>query len=227
MITVTQSSVKTVYVDYLDTSGNALSGVSTQTWTGSSPIKFSNPYISGKNNQTYRIDITLADSSGCKSSKFTYYVTQIPCVLRPQSSAADTAVISAPFNPAGNGSNYANTITIYNRSGQQITISSVTLEFGSLGSGNQIKQIVWSTGTVSVLSGTSPVTKSAPGGTTVAANSSITFEVDYNYKPATTPLTGVCVTYTTTQNTPSSTTTQSCNINYSASASVSNPTGCD
>lgn len=227
MITVTESSVKTVYVDYLDTSGNALSGVSTQTWTGSSPIKFSNPYISGKNNQTYRIDITLADSNGCKSSKFTYYVTQIPCVLRPQSSASDVAVISAPFNPHGSGNNLANTITIYNRASQQITISSVTLEFGSLGSGNQISQIVWSTGTVTVNSGTSPVTKSAPGGTTVSANSSITFEVDYNYGPASTPLTGVCITYTTTQNTPSSTTTQSCNINYSASASVSNPTGCD
>jgi hypothetical protein len=224
--------VKTVYVDYLDTSGNALSGVTTQTWTGSSPIKFSNPYISGKNNTTYRIDITLADASGCKSSKFTYYVTQIPCVLRPQSSNADTAVISALFNPTGhgtNGSNYGTTITIYNRTSQQITVNSVTLEFGSLGSGNQIQQIYWTASAtqVSVASGTSPVTKSAPSGTTVAANSSITFEVDYNYKPASTPLTGVCITYTTTQNTPSSTTTQSCNINYSASASVSNPTGCD
>ena len=227
MITVTEASVKTVYVDYLDTSGNALAGVTTQTWTGSSPIKFSNPNIVGKNNTTYRIDITLADSSGCKSSKFTYYVTQVPCVLRPQSSAADTAVISALFNPHGSGNNLANTITIYNRTSQQLTINSVQLEFGSLGSSHQISSIVWSTGTVTLNTATSPSISSAPGGTTVSANSSITFRVEYNYGQASTPLTGVCITYTTSTNTPTTTTTQSCNINYSASASVSNPTGCD
>ncbi|HEY2323149.1 MAG TPA: prepilin-type N-terminal cleavage/methylation domain-containing protein [Thermoanaerobaculia bacterium] len=228
MITVTENSVKTVYVDYLDTSGNALSGVTTQTWTGSSPIKFSNPYISGKNNQTYRIDITLADSNGCKTTtKYTYYVTQVPCVLRPQSSAADTAIISNLFNPSGPTGNKANTITIYNRTSQLITVNSVLLEFGSLGSGNTISKVVFSTGTVTLNSGTSPLTATAPGGTTIAANSSITFEVDYSYKPSSTPLTGVCVTYTTSVNTPSTTVTQSCNINYSASASVSNPNGCD
>ena len=227
LITVTESSVKTVYVDYLDTSGNALSGVTTQTWTGSSPIKFSNPYISGKNNQTYRIDITLADSNGCKSSKTTYYVTQVPCVLRPQANATDTSIISDLYNPTGNGSNLANLLTIYNRTNQQINIVSVTLEFGNLGAGQQVKDVKFTTNTVTVGVQTGPTTVTAPGGTTIAALGSTTIQVDYNYKPTVTPLTGVCITYTTTQNTPSNTVTQSCNINYSASASVSNPNGCD
>lgn len=227
VITVTEAKVKTVYVDYLDASTGAALSVGTQTWTGSSPIKFNNPIISAENNKTYRIDITLADSNGCKSSKYTYYVKQVPCVLKPQQSASDTSVISSLFNPPGNGSNLANTVTVYNKTNQQIKIVSVTLTFGSLGAGNQIKQVTFSTGTVTVGSGTSPVSVTAPSSTTVSANSSASFEVDYNYKPTLTPLTSICVTYTTTVNTPSSTTTQSCNIQYSASASVLNPSGCD
>jgi prepilin-type N-terminal cleavage/methylation domain-containing protein len=228
VITVTESQVKTVYVDYLDAStGTSLSGVSSQTWTGSSPIKFNNPIISGENGKTYRIDITLADSNGCKSSKYTYYVKQVPCVLKPQQSASDTSVISALFNPSGNGSNLANTITVYNRSNQQITLNSLTLEFSNLGSGNQVKDVRFSTGTVTVGIQTGPTSVTAPGGTTVAANSSVSFIVDYNYKPTVTPLTGVCVTYTTSTNTPTSTVTQSCNIQYSASNSVLNPSSCD
>jgi prepilin-type N-terminal cleavage/methylation domain-containing protein len=228
VITVTESKVKTVYVDYLDAStGTALSGVSSQTWTGSSPIQFNNPVISGENGKTYRIDLTLADSNGCKTSKYTYYVKQVPCVLKPQQSASDTSVISALFNPSGNGSNLANTITVYNRSNQQITLNSLTLEFSNLGSGNQVKDVRFSTGTVTVGIQTGPTSVTAPGGTTVAANSSVSFIVDYNYKPTVTPLTGVCVTYTTTTNTPTATVTQSCNIQYSASNSVLNPSGCD
>lgn len=230
MITVTEPSgaLKTVYVDYLDAvSGSALAGVTSQTWTGSNPIKFSNPYISGKNNQTYRIDITLADSNGCKSSKYTYYVTQVPCVLRPQANASDTAIISALFNPSGPSGNKANTITVYNRASQAITIKSVRLQFGALGGTNKIQDVIFSTGTTTVNSATSPLDVTPPSNISLAAGSSVTFQVDYNYKPSSTPLTSVCITYDTTQNTPNMIQTQSCNISYSASASVSNPTGCD
>ncbi|HEX3109520.1 MAG TPA: prepilin-type N-terminal cleavage/methylation domain-containing protein, partial [Thermoanaerobaculia bacterium] len=128
MITITEAQVKTAYIDYLDTSGNALAGVTTQTWTGSSPLKFSNPIISSYNGKTYRIDITLADSNGCKTTtKYTYYVKQVPCVLKPQQTASDTSIISALFNPTGNGSNLANRITLFNKTTQQITITGVTL----------------------------------------------------------------------------------------------------
>src|ERR1051326_5237961 len=95
-----------------------------------------------------------------------------------------------PFNPTGAGGNYSNNIIVYNRSNQQINISSITLEFGSLGSTNKISSILWPGNTsVNVNSATSPVTSSAPSGTSIAANSSITIRVDYNYKPSTTPLT--------------------------------------
>jgi prepilin-type N-terminal cleavage/methylation domain-containing protein len=228
VITVTESQVKKVYVDYLDPStGNALAGVSTQTWTGSSPIKFSNPIISGYNGKPYRIDITLADSNGCKSSKYTYYVKQVPCVLKPMQTAADTSVLGALFNPPGGGSTLANTITVYNKANQQITINSVTITFSSLGTGHNIKQLVFTTGTVTSGSSTSPLTITAPGGTTIAANSSTTVRVDYNYGPVLTPITNICITYTTSQNTPTTTAVQSCNIYYSASNSVLNPSNCD
>ena len=85
------------------------------TWTGSSPIKFNNPVISGENGKTYRIDITLADANGCKSSKYTYYVKQMACVLRPQSSASDTAIIADLSN-----NNKSNQINIYNKANQSI-----------------------------------------------------------------------------------------------------------
>ena len=236
-ISVTEASVKTVYVDYLDaTTGNALSGVTTHTWNGTSPIKFSNPIISSFNNKTYRIDITLADVNGCKSStKYTRYVKQAACVLRPQANASDTAVIGALANQHGAGSNLSNTITVYNKTSQTITINSITIQYSSLGSSHTIQDAVFSTGTVTSGASTSPTTITAPAGTTVAANSSATIVIEYNYKPASTPLTSVCITYTTNTATPyaedglgtSKTVTQSCNLQYSASASVLNPSGCD
>ena len=228
MLTFTEAQVKTIYVDYLDAStGNALAGVTTQTRTGSSPIKFSNPIVPSYNNKTYRIDVTLADTNGCKSSKYTYYVKQVPCVLKPQQTATDTSIISDLFNPSGSGSTLANTVTIFNKTNQSITINSIKITFSSLGSGNTIKDAVFTTGTVTSGSSTSPTTITAPGGTTIAANSSTTIRIDYSFKPTTTPLTSVCITYTTSQNTPTTTTTQSCNLQYSASASVLNPSGCD
>src|SRR5438874_4434982 len=186
------------YVGYLAaTTGTAPSGVTTQTWTGSSPIKFSNPNITSYSSKTYRIAITLADTNSCRSSKYTYYVKQVPCLLRPMQSAADTSVLTTLFNPPGGGSTLANTITVYNKSSQTLTINSITLEFGSLGSGHTIKQVVFTTGTVTSGATASPTTVTAPGGTTVAANGSTTIRVDYNYTPLLTPLTGFCVTYPT------------------------------
>jgi prepilin-type N-terminal cleavage/methylation domain-containing protein len=222
VITVTEAKVKTVYVDYLDATTGAALSVATQTWTGSSPIKFNNPIITGENNKTYRIDITLADSNGCKSSKYTYYVKQVPCVLKPQQSASDTSVIASLYN-----NNKSNQITIYNKTNQPITINSVTLGF-TLTSGTTLTTVAFSTGTVTVAASSGPKTVTAPSGTTVAALSSITLTVNYSAKQTNgEPLTNVCVTYTTTTNTPTATTTQSCNIKYSASASVLNPSGCD
>jgi len=236
-ISVAEASVKTIYVDYLDaTTGNALSGVTTHTWNGTTPIKFSNPIISSFNNKTYRIDITLADVNGCKSTtKYTRYVKQAACALRPQANASDTAVISALFNPSGASGNYANTVTVYNKSNVAITINSITIQYSSLGTGHTIQDALFTTGTVTSGASTGPTTITAPSATTVAAGSSTTIRIDYNYKPSVTPLTSVCITYTTNTATPyaengaggSQTVSQSCNVQYSASASVLNPSGCD
>jgi prepilin-type N-terminal cleavage/methylation domain-containing protein len=239
-ISVAEASVKTIYVDYLDaTTGNVLAGVTTHTWNGTTPIKFSNPIISSFNNKTYRIDITLADVNGCKSTtKYTRYVKQAACALRPQANASDTAVIAALTNQHGAGSNLSNVITVYNKSNVAITINAITIQFGSLGTGNNIQDAVFTNGTVSSGSSTSPTTINAPTSPTaltVAAGSSTTIVIDYNYTPATTPLTSVCIKYTTNTATPyaedglgtSKTVTQSCNVQYSASASVLNPSGCD
>ncbi|HEV8435812.1 MAG TPA: prepilin-type N-terminal cleavage/methylation domain-containing protein [Thermoanaerobaculia bacterium] len=231
MVTVTESKLATLYVDYFDPStGNALSGVSSKTYTGSGTIKFSNPAISGYNRKVYGIKLTLQDSSGCRSTSYTRYVYQVACLLKPEQSNPDTTIIGTPTNYSQiSGGNNAQAITITNLSTtQSITVSALTINF-SLPSGDVVTKLYYNAfnNSESVQKQTGPQTITLSTPQVIAANSSITVYVAYNYKPSTTQLTSVCVTYTTSTNTPTSTTTQSCNINYAATGSVSNPTGCD
>jgi hypothetical protein len=230
VVTVTEAKLAKLYVDYFDTSsGNALAGVSSKTYTGSGTIKFSNPAISGYNRKVYGIKLTLQDSGGCRSTTYTRYVYQVGCVLKPEQSNPDTTIIGTPTNfSAISGGNYAQAITIRNLSSQAITVTAVTINY-SLPSGDTVTKLYYNSfnnsESVNKQTGPQSITLSTPQ--TVAANSSITVYVAYNYKPSVTQLTSVCIGYTTTVATPTTTTSQSCNINYSGTGSVSNPGGCD
>jgi hypothetical protein len=251
MISVTEAKMVKAYVDYVDTSGNALAGVTSQTVTASGGVaKFSNPSVPNYNGQVYRLNITLEDSNGCKSSKYNFYVKQSPCVLLPAQNAADTSVIG--FTTSNSSKTTTVTVTITNLTNQALTVNSAQITFsaplpthksGSSQVASHLTTVTLPKNTFSNLTVTSsPYTVTPVTAETIPAKGTWSFTIIFDYdvtssfnvppgsSSAPDPVTGICIGYTTTVATPTTTTSQKCSVQFNPSgqyASTNNPGSCD
>lgn len=250
MVSVTESKMVKAYIDYVDTSGNALAGVTSQTVTASSGVaKFSNPAVPNYNGQVYLIYVTLEDSNGCKSSKYSFYVKQSPCVLLPAQSSSDTSVIG--FTTSNSSKTTTVTVTITNLTNQALTVNSAQITFSSLpthkSSGNQVAShltdVQMPNNTLSNLTVTSsPYTVTPVNTETIPAKGTWSFKIIFDFdasssfnvpapsNPVADPVTGICIGYTTTVASPTSTTSQKCSVQFNPSgqySSTNNPGTCD
>ena len=250
MISITESKMVKAYIDYVDTSGNALAGVTSQTVTASSGVaKFSNPSVPSYNGQVYRLNITLEDSNGCKSSKYSFYIKQSPCVLLPAQSTSDNSVIN--FTTSNSSKTTTVTVTITNLTNQALTVNSAQITFSSLpthksGSSQVASHLTTVTLPKNTFSNltvtTSPYTVTPVTAETIPAKGTWSFTIVFDYdatsgfnvpagsSPGVDPVTGICIGYTTTVASPTATTSQKCSVQFNASgqyASSNNPGTCD
>jgi hypothetical protein len=252
MVNISESKMVKAYVDYVDTSGNALAGVTSQTITASGGVAtFSNPAVPSYNGKVYRIDVTLEDSSGCKSSsKYSFYIKQSPCVLLPSQSASDTSVIG--FTTSNSSKTTTVTVTITNLTNQALTVNSVGITFSAplpthKSGGSQVASHLTNVNlpknTFSSLTVTSsPYTVTPVTAETIPAKGTWSFTIVFDYdatssfnvpapaSPPADPVTGICIGYTTTVASPTSTTSQKCSVQFNASgqySSSNNPSTCD
>jgi prepilin-type N-terminal cleavage/methylation domain-containing protein len=225
------SSLAKVIVNYKD-STNTVRG--TQTITGTNPIKFTNPLLATPGNgAVYTMELTLEDTNGCQTTTVTKYaMKQIPCALQIASSATDTNVFVVVSSVSVGGTNgNALDVKLTNKSAYPLTISSISFAGYSLSGQKKFAKVQFPTTSdiVVIPSGqtqSGPVTVIPTLTETIAAGTTGTVRTLWtptNNNPTQSSFTKVCITYTTT----APATTQSCNINFQATPSQTNPGACN
>lgn len=226
-ITVTEStSLTKVYVDYINTGSGTVVSKNYTGVSGATTITFSNPVL--VTNDTYKLQITLEDASGCRSvTPYIYYVKQKGCLLTGSESYQTSGSVSASL------------ITISNPSSQAVKLNSFTIYSSQLTGTDKITSITLPSPTTSMTlnptggqpaSGSTLVTGTVASGATnntIPAGGTLVVTINYNFKNtgahALSPLSDFCATYTTTA---SPVVTQSCNITAALGPETNNPNSC-
>ena len=160
---------------------------------------------------------------------------QIPCALQIAASATDTNVFVVVSSvTVGGTSGNALDVKLTNKSSYPLTISSISFDGYSLNGSKHFAKVRFPNILDIVTIPTNPVDKTQSGPVTViptltetiAAGTTGTVRTLWtpsNNNPTQSSFTKVCITYTTT----APATTQSCNVNFQATVSQTNPGACN